>query len=67
LAHCGYHIGQIIMIARILSDDDWETITIPCGGSAAFNDKVWNECCDQTSTDEETDDDGTGRGSRTDS
>ena len=43
LAHCGYHCGQIIMIARILAGDDWKTITIPRGGSAAFNDKVWGE------------------------
>ncbi len=57
LAHCGYHIGQIIMIARILAGDDWETITIPRGGSAAFNEKVWNQGRIQTSTDEDTDDD----------
>ena len=33
LAHCGYHCGQIIMIARVLAGDDWETITIPRGES----------------------------------
>ena len=43
LAHCGYHCGQIIMIARILAGDDWKTITIPRGGSAAYNDKVWGK------------------------
>lgn len=37
LAHCGYHVGQIILIARILAKDKWETITIPRGGSAAYN------------------------------
>ena len=31
LAHCGYHVGQIVMIARILAGDEWETITIPRG------------------------------------
>ncbi|MBC8355233.1 MAG: DUF1572 family protein [Planctomycetes bacterium] len=41
LAHCGYHIGQIMMIARILAGDEWETITIPRGESASYNRKVW--------------------------
>jgi hypothetical protein len=43
LAHCGYHVGQIIMIARILSGNEWDTITIPRGGSAAYNEKVWGK------------------------
>jgi hypothetical protein len=43
LAHCGYHAGQIIMIARILAGDSWETITIPRGESAAFNKSVWGQ------------------------
>ncbi len=41
LAHCAYHIGQIIMIARILVGDQWTTITIPRGGSGQFNTNVW--------------------------
>jgi len=43
LAHCGYHVGQIILIARILAGDRWTTITIPRGGSAGFNLRVWGE------------------------
>ena len=43
LAHCGYHVGQIVLIARILAGDRWETITIPRGGSATFNQRVWGE------------------------
>jgi hypothetical protein len=43
LAHCGYHVGQIIMIARILAGDAWETITIPRGESANFNRNVWGK------------------------
>jgi hypothetical protein len=49
LAHCGYHVGQIIMIARILATDKWETITIPRGGSAAFNESVWGKSHFQSS------------------
>src|SRR5262249_55050243 len=41
LAHCGYHVGQIILIARILAGENWKTITIPRGGSASFNQRVW--------------------------
>src|SRR5262245_8363259 len=43
LAHCGYHVGQIILIARILAGDDWTTITIPRGASADFNQRVWGQ------------------------
>jgi hypothetical protein len=43
LAHCGYHVGQIVMIARILAGDNWQTITIPRGGSSSFNQKVWGK------------------------
>ncbi len=43
LAHCGYHVGQIMLIARILAGDQWSTITIPRGGSAGFNQRVWGE------------------------
>jgi hypothetical protein len=43
LAHCGYHVGQIILIARILAGDNWQTITIPRGKSATFNQTVWGK------------------------
>jgi hypothetical protein len=41
LAHCGYHVGQIVLIARILAGDEWTTITIPRGASAEFNRRSW--------------------------
>ena len=37
LAHQAYHVGQITQLARFLAKDKWTTITIPRGGSAAFN------------------------------
>ena len=37
LAHCGYHVGQIVQLARFLAKDRWATITIPRGGSEQFN------------------------------
>ncbi len=43
LAHCAYHVGQIVLIARILAGDHWSTITIPRGASANFNQNVWGK------------------------
>jgi hypothetical protein len=43
LAHCGYHVGQIILIARILAGDHWSTITIPRSASAGYNQRVWGK------------------------
>ncbi|MEO0338326.1 MAG: DUF1572 family protein [Bacteroidota bacterium] len=37
LAHYSYHIGQIVYIARMLQDQDWESLSIPKGGSTAYN------------------------------
>jgi hypothetical protein len=41
LAHTTYHIGQIMLISRILAGDNWTTITIPRGNSKNFNQQVW--------------------------
>ncbi|MCC6229929.1 MAG: DUF1572 family protein [Phycisphaerales bacterium] len=38
--HAAYHAGQIVQVARILASRagrSWNTLTIPRGGSAAFN------------------------------
>jgi hypothetical protein len=43
LAHTAYHVGQIILIARILTGENWTTITIPRGASASFNQRVWGK------------------------
>jgi hypothetical protein len=43
LAHCGYHVGQIMLIARILGGEHWITITIPRGASAGYNQRVWGK------------------------
>jgi hypothetical protein len=38
LAHYGYHVGQIVLIARIhVGEENWKTLTIPRGGSEQFN------------------------------
>lgn len=43
LAHCAYHVGQIMVIARVLAGQRWDTITILRGGSAQFNRGVWGK------------------------
>ena len=35
--HYGYHVGQIVLIAKHLKGEQWQYLTIPPGGSAAFN------------------------------
>lgn len=37
LAHYPYHIGQIVFIGKMLCDNDWKSLSIPRGGSQAFN------------------------------
>jgi uncharacterized damage-inducible protein DinB len=37
LAHFSYHVGQIVLLARILSEGEWEWISIPKGKSAEYN------------------------------
>ena len=35
--HYGYHVGQIVLIAKHLLGEKWNHLTIAPGGSAAFN------------------------------
>lgn len=37
LAHVAYHIGQIVLLARIVTAEQWKWITIPKGASQAYN------------------------------
>lgn len=41
VTHCAYHVGQIVQTARIVAGDRWQTITIPRGGSEAYNRERW--------------------------
>ena len=41
--HYGYHIGQIVLIARILAKNEWKTLTIPRGQSEQYNRREWKE------------------------
>lgn len=43
LGHTCYHVGQIMMVSRILCAGDWNVITVPRGKSADFNKDVWGK------------------------
>ena len=37
LSHAAMHVGQIVLLARILATDEWKWITIPKGKSQEYN------------------------------
>lgn len=37
LAHTSYHVGQMTYVGKMLAGADWEYLTIPPGGTAAYN------------------------------
>lgn len=37
LAHYPYHIGQIVFIAKMVSGDNWKSLSIPKAASKAYN------------------------------
>jgi uncharacterized damage-inducible protein DinB len=37
LAHLAYHVGQIVLLARIHAADRWESLSIPRGKSDEYN------------------------------
>ena len=37
LAHASYHVGQIVYLAHALCGANWKYLSIPPGGSAAYN------------------------------
>ena len=39
LAHYAYHIGQIVWMGRMIKGKEWQSLSIPRGGSATFNQK----------------------------
>jgi hypothetical protein len=43
LGHTCYHIGQIVQLARHLAGENWNTLTIPKGGSQEFNQTTWGQ------------------------
>lgn len=40
LSHYAYHVGQIVFLAKHFRGEAWESLSIPRGGSAAFNERM---------------------------
>ncbi len=40
LAHYSYHIGQIVFVAKLFKDKDWQTLSIAKGKSQDFNNNL---------------------------
>ncbi len=40
IGHYGYHVGQIVMTARMLAGDAWVSLSIPRGASDSFNETM---------------------------
>ena len=41
LTHTAYHVGQIMLVSRLVHSGDWKWLTIPPGGSAQHNQTTW--------------------------
>jgi hypothetical protein len=43
LAHTAYHVGQIVYLAKAMRAEGWQCLSIPRGGSRAYNQAPTNE------------------------
>ena len=43
LCHYSYHVGQIVMIGKIICGDKWKSLSIPKGESKTFNLKKFSK------------------------
>lgn len=43
LAHYSYHIGQIVYLGTLMKGSEWESLSIPKGGSEKFNSEKFNK------------------------
>lgn len=43
LAHYAHHVGQIVLLGKMIKGSKWKTLSIPRGGSDAFNRQKFND------------------------
>lgn len=43
LAHCAYHVGQLVMLGKMQCSGEWRSLSIPKGGSAAYNQQAFRK------------------------
>jgi len=39
LAHYPYHVGQIVYLGKVMKAENWQSLSIPKGGSQQFNEQ----------------------------
>lgn len=42
LAHYAYHVGQVVYLGRLFKNTGWQSLSIPKGKSAAYNQQMEN-------------------------
>lgn len=53
LAHYSYHIGQMVYLGKMIKGEEWQSLSIPKGGSDKYNEEKFSaEKKDQHFTDE---------------
>jgi hypothetical protein len=40
VTHAAYHVGQIVLLAKHFASANWQTLSVPRGGSRAFNEAM---------------------------
>jgi uncharacterized damage-inducible protein DinB len=40
MGHYPYHVGQIVFIGRMIRNNEWQSLSIPKGGSHQFNEQM---------------------------
>lgn len=43
LSHYAYHIGQIVFLGKLITDSNWESLSIPKGESNKYNKDKFNK------------------------
>ncbi|TXH58394.1 MAG: DUF1572 domain-containing protein [Bacteroidia bacterium] len=43
LTHYAYHVGQIVHIGKTIKSNEWQSLSIPIGGSQAYNQHLKDE------------------------
>lgn len=43
LAHYSYHVGQIVFIGKMIANENWSSLSIPKGGSKAYNQEKFSK------------------------
>lgn len=43
LAHYSYHIGQIVLLGKLIKGENWQSLSIPKGSSNKYNDEKFSK------------------------